>query len=308
MTTVRPLHPDDIDDVVTRVQRRLALDASLQPLINPVIDRDLFVESLRQSTNATWVALEGRRVVGHLYGALLDDATYGNAAWTGPDGASFDDVEVLSDLYAAAGTTWIDAGAVEHYVWTLDDAASTSPWYELGFARMHTRGVRSLPLVQRHAPPAGYALRRGGVEDLDAAVMLDRVIDDAQRLGPSFSLFVDVSKREDLHEALVDPEVHHYLVEHLDGPVAQCITFALPTRRGSFERTLHLSAVSVLPEHRGRGVATALVDHAMADASAAGFAYVETNWRVTNRAAQRYWLGYGFRATYVRLHRTIGSR
>jgi hypothetical protein len=34
---------------------------------------------------------------------------------------------------------------------------------------------------------------------------------------------------------------------------------------------------------------------------------VETNWRVTNRRAANFWLRYGFRPTYVRLHRTIGS-
>ena len=54
------------------------------------------------------------------------------------------------------------------------------------------------------------------------------------------------------------------------------------------------------------GVGTAMVDAALANARAAGFAYVETNWRVTNRRARNFWLDFGFEPTYVRLHRTIG--
>jgi ribosomal protein S18 acetylase RimI-like enzyme len=177
----------------------------------------------------------------------------------------------------------------------------------MGFARMHMRGVLALERDFDHAFPNGYALRRGTVDDLDIAVALDDELDAVQRVGPSFSIGLDhASKRDDLLETLEDPEVRHYIVECEGHAVAQCITFPLPTRRGSFDHTLHLSAVTVGAEHRYRGVGTALVDVALGDAQRAGFEYVETNWRVTNRRARNYWLGYGFEPTYVRLHRTIG--
>jgi ribosomal protein S18 acetylase RimI-like enzyme len=145
------------------------------------------------------------------------------------------------------------------------------------------------------------------VDDLEIAVALDDELDAVQRVGPSFAIGLDhSSKRDDLKETLDDPEVHHYIVETDDQAVAQCITFPLPHRRGSFDRTLHLSAVTVDAEHRYRGVGTAMLDAALRDARDAGFDYVETNWRVTNRRARNYWLGFGFEPTYVRLHRTIG--
>ncbi len=308
MTTVRPLEPSDVDGVVERIQAHLAADASHQPLVNPVISPELLADALRRATAATWVADERGQIVGHLYGALLENESCGNGVWVGPDGASFDDVEILSDLYSRAGASWIDAGALEHYVWTLDEPPSTQPWYELGFARMHLRGVLTLPRPLMHALPQGYAVRRGGLDDVELALALDKELDAAQRLGPSFSITRhDLSTRDDFRATLADPEVHHYVVEHDGRGVAQCITFPLPARRGSFDATLHLSAVTVLGEHRRRGIATALVDHALAEAYGAGFSYVETNWRVTNRRAQRHWLHYGFAPTYVRLHRTIGA-
>jgi ribosomal protein S18 acetylase RimI-like enzyme len=283
-------------------------DAVIQPLVNPVIDTALLALSLREASEQTWVAEQDSGIVGHLYGALLNNETYGNGVWIGPDGASFTNTDVLSDLYSVAGARWIEHGALEHYVWTLDDAAMTQPWYELGFARMHMRGVLALDAPRRHALPEGYRVRRGGVDDLDIAVALDDELDAVQMVGPSFSIGLShVGKRDDLLETLDDPEVHHYVVENDDGAIAQCITFPLPSRRGSFADTLHLSAVTVHADHRHLGIGTAMVDVALTNAFDAGFRYVETNWRVTNRRARNYWLAYGFTPTYVRLHRTIGT-
>lgn len=307
MTKVRPLEAPDVDHVVDRIIERLKLDAQIQPLVNPEISTQLLSSSLNELTEQTWVADQHGVIVGHLFGALLESETYGNGVWVGPDGASFDNTDILSDLYSAAGAAWIERGALEHYVWTIDDIGSTQPWYEMGFARMHTRGVLRLDAPREHEFPEGYALRRGVHDDLEIAVALDDELDAVQRVGPSFSIGVDhSSKREDLRETLDDPEVHHYIVEFEGHPIAQCITFPLPHRRGSFELTLHVSAVTVDAEHRQVGVGTAMIDAALRDANEAGFEYVETNWRVTNRRARNFWLGYGFQPTYVRLHRTIG--
>ena len=307
MTIVRPLEPSDVDAVVTRICDRLTLDAQIQPLVNPLISTQLLSDSLRLSADQTWVAERDAQIVGHLYGALLESEPYGNGVWIGPDGASFENTDVLSELYSAAGASWIERGALEHYVWTIDDVSSTQPWYEMGFARMHMRGVLRLDDRVDRPLPEGYALRRGSFADIEIAVALDDELDAVQRVGPSFSIGLDhSSKRDDLMETLEDPEVHHYIVEFEGGAVAQCITFPLPHRRGSFEHTLHLSAVTVDAAHRHLGVGSAMVDAALRDARDADFEYVETNWRVTNRRARNYWLDYGFEPTYVRLHRTIG--
>ena len=275
--------------------------------MNPAFDDELLARSLHEATSDTWVYDDGT-VRGHLYGALLANDLHGDGVWIGPDGVSFDDPDVLEALYSEAGARWIERGAIEHYVWTLDVEASTRPWYELGFARMHLRGVMALHERDERALAPNYSLRRGGPQDIDAAVALDDELDAAQRLGPSFSIGLNhATKREELLETLLDSEVHHYVVESDGEVVAQCLTFPLPQRRGSFEHTLHLSAVSVRASHRGRGVASAMVDHALANARRADFAFVETNWRVTNRRAQRFWRAYGFEPTYVRLHRTIGA-
>src|SRR5665213_33097 len=151
MRSVRPLEVGDVDGVVQRIMIRLAEDATVQPLVNPSIPEGLLADSLRNARDQTWVCEEDGVLVGHLYGALLDNGTHGNGVWIGPDGVSFNTTDILADLYATAGARWLEHAALEHYVWTLDDVVSTEPWYELGFARMHMRGVLELTEPRAHA-------------------------------------------------------------------------------------------------------------------------------------------------------------
>lgn len=293
-----------VSDLITQ---RLRDDERRNRYVNGEVDRELLVGALSSAKASTWVVERAGVVVGHLQAALLESDVYGHGAWVGPDGVSHDDTDALAALYASAGRAWIDAGAREHYVWVLDRPERTEPWMSLGFARMHQRGVRALDGQPVRALPAGYTTRLGTIDDLDAAVELGAVIDRAQAAGPSFSIEVGGDERTELDETLSDPEVRYFLAEMHGQPVGQCITFPLPARRGSFDHTVHLSAVAVREDHQSRGVATALVDAALERARRYGFRYVETNWRVTNREAAHYWTNYGFEPTYVRLHRTIGS-
>ena len=309
MKQVRKLTDLDAAEVVERIARRLRDEASWCEFVNPELSRELLEESLRGAKDSTWVAVVDARVVGHLYGAVLESETYGRCAWVGPDGVSFDAPDLLADLYATAGQSWLDAGARDHYVWVLDQTRVCEPWYELGFARVHARGV--LRLVRRRSDflPDGYRIRRGGLDDLDLCVELVREIDRVERHGPSFSADPPSSSlRDELVETLSDPDANYFVVDYRGEPVGQCLTFAMDPRRGSFARSVHLSAVVMLEQHQRRGVATSLIDVALRDARNCGFAYAETNWRVTNRRAATFWKDYGFHPTYVRLQRTLGSR
>jgi GNAT superfamily N-acetyltransferase len=303
---VRKLQANDIDGVVARVAQRLTTDATMNPLINPRFVIDDFRTALASTTSSTWVDWRDGHLVGHMYGALLDTPTYGSGVWIGPDGVSFEDSEALAALYAVAGKEWIAQGATEHFVWTLDDSSTTTPWFNLGFARMHTRGVMQLHEAH-HTLPDSYSLRLGTFDDLELAIDLDDALELAQSKGPSFSLGLSkASQRDDWIETLSDPETKHFIVEFNGTAVAQCVTFPLLSQRSSFDNTLHLSAVVVLEGHQNQGIARAMVDAALNDARENGFHYAETNWRIANRQAARYWTSYGFNATYVRLHRSIG--
>jgi ribosomal protein S18 acetylase RimI-like enzyme len=304
---VRPLQSTDLNAVADRVRDRLAEDARRNPFVNPDFHIDDFRAALLNATDLTWVAEGDGRIVGHLFGALLE--SHGLGAWVGPDGVSFDSDEILFALYDEASRSWTAHGAVEHFAWVFDAKGDARPWFDLGFTTESRRGVIDLATVPDMAFPGGYSLRRGHVGDLELAVALDRVIDEAQSAAPYLSPDVANSVIEDeWRELLEDEEVYYYVVEFEGQGVAQCMTYPLDLRRGSFDHTVHLSAVAVQREHRHRAVGRAMVAGALRDAQRTGFRYAEVNWRVANQRADEFWTRFGFQPTYVRLRRASGGQ
>lgn len=301
---VRTLGRGDVDAVVTRVAERLTSEARRHPLVSPRFDARAFARALSGARAQTWVAQRTGVVAGHLYGAVLDSPEHGRAAWVGPDGVSFDDASVLAALYQRAAASWSERGAHSHFAWVFDDPTDTAPWYELGFTRAHVRGVLALHDARAASWPEGYRVRRGEATDIDVALELEQILDDAQLAhARARAASSDPARREEWRTTLADPDVSHYVVEYAGCGVAQAITFELDSRRGSFDRTIHVSAAVVRPAHQHRGVARALVGHVIHEARANGLDYAEVNWRVANSRANAFWRAYGFRVTYVRLER-----
>ncbi len=247
---VRSLAVSDLDDVAQRVQRRLNDDAARNNLVNAHFDLPTFVDALRQSLDRTWVAIANEHVVGHLYGAVLDSVHHGRGAWLGPDGVSFDSPDVLAALYDAAATSWSRQNAFEHFVWVFDSPTTTLPWTNLGFERAHVRGALALAERPERGLEAQYVIRQGGSNDLVLALELDAVIDAAEGRSSeiSNSSAIDI-RREELEEELADPDVQYYVLEEAGRGVAQCSTYLLEPRRGSFERddARHLARRSPQP-------------------------------------------------------------
>jgi len=305
MTTVRNLHISDARTVVDRIVRRLNDDARRQPLVNPHLDEELLYDTILQATSATWVAQDERGVVGHLYAAVLADPVTSFNAWTGPDGASYDDEIILHQLVALASESWRRAGATHHYSWSLGDPDRTDPWRALGYDARSVRGVMRIVKRDVRRLPTGAVLRLAERNDVERALELDHVIDLAQG-EPKATTRKDLrTTRRELLALLEDPEVRHYVVEADGRVLAQAITFPLPARRGSFDETLHLSEVVVDPSEQGQGIASAMIDEVLEQARRHGFRYVEAQWRVTNEQASSFWPRYGLTPTYVRLGRTL---
>jgi len=295
----------DTDAVVARVARLIALDAASNPLVNPAFDAKVLHDALLRSPEPTWVLEHGRKITAHLYGALLEqDGRI--AAWTGPDGYSYDDDAHFANLVEAAWHYWRERGVTEHFVWCLEEPVRRGTWHDLGFAPFSTRGSLALEHHRPRAHLEGCLVRRGEQRDLAAVLDLDEQLDVAQGDRPELRTMIEREAiRLELEEALGDPETNLYVVEASGCVIAQCITFPAPSRRGSFPGTIFLSEVVVDQKHRRRGVARHLIDHALNRARDEGYEYCETQWRTSNEDASHYWTNYGFRPTYTRLRRAL---
>ena len=302
----RLLVASDVSDVVEAVARDQRIASQLNPLIDAAVDRDELADSYRHRRAPTWIAHDGTRLVGHLTATTLRRPSGRVSAWVSPDAVSYDDVATLGSLYALAGARWLADGVDDHEVWAYDRPETREPWFELGFAQRFRRG--SLALSSRAAPtwPPSYASRRGTLDDLELAVHFNGLLDDEEVGGPSFARPEPLDRTE-LVETLEDPDTDYVVVEHHGTPVAQALAFPLLPVRGAHDKTLHLSAVVVEPSHRGRGIATAMLDELALRARRQGFEYGDVTWRTANLAAASFWRNYGVTPTYVRLQRRIAD-
>lgn len=303
MIEVRAMRESDVSSIVARVREQLREAHRYEPLISADVDDDEFSRALLAQRSEIWVARRDHRVVGHLYGAVLDDRR-GRGAWSGPDGSSYDDLDVLGELYRVAATAWLEHGARSHWVWTPDRDEAFLPWSELGFAKEHRRGVAALAGLNPVKLTGGLRLRRATARDLDVVAALDRELDRAQFVGPSF-LAPPPPDPGDYLDLVDDPEVDVYLLELGRDVAAQCVIYPLEHRRGSYGDAVHLSGVVVREEYRGRGWGRQLVDNALDLARERGARYAEVHWRVTHRPADHFWRRAGFRPTFVRLRRDV---
>lgn len=305
MLEIHLMRDEDAVALARRVARRQRDLAAKQPLLSANVDVEALAASLRSVRDGVFVATRGTQVVGHLRATVLHAADFGTAAWVNPDGLSYDDTLALEALFSAAADRELKEHVSRWFVWTDTDAAPD--WLELGFSLMHRRGLLALEsLKSPSVAPQGLSIRRGTIDDLDVALELDGELSRFQSRGPSYALDLDdSSQRDDWLETLEDPDATLWLAERSGEVIAQCVTFPHPELIAIAPGTVHLSAVTVRESHRGSGVGTALVDHALAAACAGGFHIAATNWRVTNTSAGRFWTNYGFTATHVRLRREL---
>lgn len=298
------MRASDVPDVVDAVVRDQRIANGANHFIDARVDRDTLTDSFRRRPTPTWVARDTTRLRGHLTATTLTRPSGHVSAWISPDAVSFDDPATLGALYAAAGAEWLRGGVDDHQAWVYDRPDAREPWFELGFALRFRRGSLDLSARDVAELQSGYDLRRGTLDDLDLSMHFNRLLDDEEYVGPAFARPEPLS-REETEETLGEPDTNFVVVEHRGTPVAQCIAFPLLPVRGARPRTLHLSAVVVEPSHRGRGVATAMLDRVLAEARQSGFEFADVTWRTANPGAAAFWSAYGVTPTYVRLQRRI---
>jgi ribosomal protein S18 acetylase RimI-like enzyme len=207
------------------------------------------------------------------------------------------EAEEIRTAYALESGEWPPL----HFAIAEATAEALDPWYRLGFAQMHAYAVRESCGERR--PAAGVEIRRGGPDDLETALRIDRLIQEAQAAAPSYSsvAFEEGPYRADWEETLAAAGTAYFVAA--DGPEVVGHATVLPDPVHA--DALHLASTAVVPGARGRGIGVALATHALAHAAGAGYPEVRTNWRVTNLAASRFWPARGFRLTHIRLVRRL---
>jgi ribosomal protein S18 acetylase RimI-like enzyme len=207
------------------------------------------------------------------------------------------DPEEIREAYAELAPGWPPL----HFAISKPAAKALDPWYRLGFAQMHAYGARPSGGERIRVP--GVTLRPGGLDDLEDAISIDRLIYEAQADPPSYSSYVldEDEHRRAWTETLAGEDVHYVVAEREGRTVGHATIY--PDVEDS--DAMHLASTAVVVDARGAGVGLALTTEALLYTAEQGFPRLRTNWRVTNLGASRYWPARGFEVTHLRLIRRV---
>jgi ribosomal protein S18 acetylase RimI-like enzyme len=102
-----------------------------------------------------------------------------------------------------------------------------------------------------------------------------------------------------------DPDSIHLVVEDAGALVGMGLGRVQPISSISDERVMEVSNVIVLPSHRRRGVARALIEALAAFAEERGAARLALKTYAQNDDAMRFWESLGFHPRYVQMTATV---
>jgi GNAT superfamily N-acetyltransferase len=304
---LRAFEDGDVEAAATLLAERHRRHRSFEPTLPDVADMAAQVERAWGVEGASGsLALESGEVVGYLIGAPKPDPG-GAFAWVEVAGHASRNPEVIRDLYGSAAGPWVEAGLSRHMAFVPLLTDLIDPWFRLSF------GASAALAVQETSPQpvieAGVDIRPSTPEDLEPSAAFERLLWQHNARPPSFSGIATPDLQtylDDWRTTWDEPQYTHFVAERDGRIVGHLLLYRRP--EGDLRvppNSIDLANAATDPQVRGDGVGLALFAHAMTWAHEHGFTSMITDWRMTNLLASRFWPARGFRATFLRLYRSI---
>ena len=253
-------------------------------------------------------AVQDGRLRGFLIGFLLpkfhgQPAAYspewGNGA-AGPDAG-----RIIGLLYQEMAARWVAAGAFSHLLSLFADGQlGLSAWHMLGFGLTGADAVRSLEPVNAAMP--GLNICRAEAEDAPLVNHMDAALTAHMAASPAFW----ITGLDDYHDWFQDDE--HCLFLAFDGQEAAGFIALEPGHPNGCRvladpQGVKITGAFTYEAYRGRGVAAALLDHALAWAAESGYVRCTVDYETMNFVASRFWNRY-FQTVCHAMSRAIDPR
>jgi GNAT superfamily N-acetyltransferase len=226
-------------------------------------------------------------------------------------------VEPTRDLYAALGQRWVAFGIFTHVILApVADPALIGAWFSLSFGVEQVHALQDLSQVGRHrpTPPPGIDLRQAGPGDERHLANLSDVIWSTQVRAPVWAKMMPEHRAGNpaaWSELATDDEVIVWLAMDGDEALAiQAYWAAEPDGDNLMvpDDCAHMSLAGTRADARRQGLSTLLSEHVLHEARAAGYRFIEADWRSANLPASRFWPRRGYRPMYYRLVRRLDQR
>ena len=313
--SIVPLESHHLEDAAALVAHRYrALRAQVPDLPPRYGEPDVLLPELGNILGAgpAVAAIENAHLVGFLAGYPIQ-AFRGEPAVVSPEwgnAAILDDSpRIYRALYARMAAEWVSDTRTVHLVNVLaNDHQGLQEWNWLGFGRMSVDAVRDL------SPIAGLstsiAIRRASTADADVILRLEGALVDHLASAPVYWAGGSLHSRDEINRLLADPHHAFWLALSNGRPAGYLLSGPATSDACTIirdEGTTSLTGAYTLPEARGAGVATALLNRALTWAREAGYVRCAVDFEPMNPIARLFWLR-NFSPVCIAVERHIDRR
>jgi len=317
---LKPFEDAYLEDAAALLAVRHARDRTLEPLLDARYEDP--AEALPRLEHL-WgddgmsgsAAFRDGRLVGYVIGAPQPPEIWGPNVWVELPGHAVEDPEDARDLYGHAAARWVEEGNTRHYALVPAEPTLVDAWFRVGFGQQQAHGYRSVSEPTEVRLPEGCSIREPTEADVDELVAagIDLALPKHQQASPVFSMRPLPTEEEIRMEwaDTIERGEEKVLLGYRDGRPVACWAFVPAAASRHFQgpglppKACYLAYAVTLPESRGTGIGVALSETGFAWAAAEGYQAMVTDWRVTNLLASRFWPRRGFRASVLRLYRSI---
>ncbi|MGF7142040.1 ribosomal protein S18 acetylase RimI-like enzyme [Anaerotaenia torta] len=206
--------------------------------------------------------------------------------------------EIYARMYQAAGEKWAHAGAASHAVCLYaHDKEAQEQFYRYGFGMRTVDALRMMDEIE--VPPCkGYIFEELSPEDNTSVFPLDQMLNQHQCESPFF-----MNRKPSTLESFVASYTKHgsrFFAAKNNGEI--CAYLKILKDGETFivdaDDYIHIGGAYCLPEHRGKGVYSNLINRAVHILKAEGYTRLGVDFESINPTAWGFWIKYFAAYTY----------
>ena len=216
-------------------------------------------------------------------------------------------------LFTELAARALDSGIIDHIVHVpIGDPAVEAAWVALGFGRLAAVAVRDLTPLE-HPIGTDVQIRVATPDELE---VVDRLVDEEAVFHAGSPVFrpyrrgdtVDAVQAQLAEELARDD--HAFLIARRNGEDIGVLSVGPGVGSPLYvpDRGVYIAATAVLPQARGSGAGTALVEAALEWARDHGHRGACLHFSTANRTSTAFWTGVGFIPAMVHLRRRLDER
>jgi GNAT superfamily N-acetyltransferase len=312
---ITSLTDEHLEDAAALVSNRFSHLRKQEPLLPARYTEVSVLLPLLRSISATTehgvAAIRGGRLVGFLTGWLLPSFR-GKRSTFSPEWANAADLDdsqlIYEEMYSHLAAEWVADKYVAHYISIFsNDGEALRAFHWMGFGMAAVDAIRSLetiPTIHKDVD-----IRLADLQDLEDVLTMDKALWQHIKGTPDF-LLSERKERSYYEESIKESEKSIWLAYYNDEPMAfmnlgpandDVCTIIVD------QKTTSIYGAFTKENGRGKGIATALLNHALEFARAAGYQRCAVDFESMNLAGTRFWLKH-FRPVCFSLFRPIDDR